>query len=114
MSDFTNLNKTIWSIFDPVLNFFQQVWDYISSFLAFLWDIIEWLYYWFNTIISHVWNVVDWVFGYSFFADNLFVVSWINWFLWSDAWNIIVSLFFVWLLLVLLRFIFWLIPFFKK
>lgn len=108
------LVKTIWSLFDPVLNFFQSVWDFISGIFSFIFDLIEWLYYSFNTIITYLYNSFLDITWLSFFTDNSDSIHNIVYLLWSSSSLIFFSLFYVCLSLVVIRFIFSLIPIFKS
>lgn len=112
--DFTSINQTLSNVFNPILNFFVQIWNYISTFLAFLWDLISWLYYWFNTIISHLWQNIQDITWLSFFSDNSFVFADLSAFLWISASSLFNWLFLCAIFLVCMRFVYSLIPFFHK
>lgn len=111
---FPSLLNILWNIFNPILLFFQQIWDYISRFFVFLWDLISWLYYWFNTIISHLWGAIENILWYNFIWDNSFVLSNLASLLWITPNSLFIALFLTSILLVVFRFIYSLIPFFKK
>ena len=111
--DFSSINRTLSWIFSPVLDFFQQVRDYISTFFAFLWDLIEWLYFWFNTIVSHLWESFSDIVSNWLFSSNSWTISYLAAYL-GITWNsLFMAIFFCAIVYVLYKFILRLIPIFK-
>lgn len=106
-------------MFDPIIqwinnivSFFTQVRSYISNFLSFLWDLISWIYYSFNTIISYMAEFFSDFIWLTFFADNSFVLQLLNSYMWSSVFTMFWILLFLCMSLIVIRFVFSLIPFF--
>ena len=100
-------------MFQPLIDLFVDIWNNVSKFFEFTWDLITWFYYWFNTLISTLRSNFQWVLGINFFGDNTANITYLAWFL-----GVSVASLFMWLLLcamfyVVFRFIVKLIPFFK-
>lgn len=102
-----------WNV-DAVSQTLQWYIDIIWKPFVFLWDLITWFYYWFNTIIDYlrtVYNSITWL---SFFSDNLSNMNYLTWLLGFEYSSIFFTIFTLILFLCLVRFIYSLIPFFHS
>lgn len=111
---FRNLIQTVWSIMDPVLDLFQNIWDNLVNVFQFIWGIIETVYYSFSTIISLFWDSFTWIINLSFFSDNSSNVAYLTSLIWISWGGLFLWLVFVIILYCIMKFLRSLIPFFKK
>lgn len=108
------LIKTIWTIFDPVITFWNNIWSVIVFPFQFLWDIITWLYYWFATLVSYFTKGVYDILGYSWFiSDNVDFINSMWLMLWSHTAVLFFGLFLCCIIYCIIRFVFKLIFIFK-
>lgn len=114
MSWINSLNKTIWSIVDPIINFFNSVRETIVFIFSTLWDLISWMWYGFNTLVMKSYEVFTNITWLSFFADNGDNISYLSSLLWGFSTMTLFLIVFCCMALIIVRFIYSLIPFFKS
>lgn len=114
MSWINSLNKTIWSIVDPIINFFNSVRETIVFIFSTLWDLISWMWYGFNTLVMKSYEVFTNITWLSFFADNGDNISYLSSLLWGFSTKTLFLIVFCCIALIIVRFIFSLIPFFHS
>lgn len=106
--------NTIWSWFTSLVDTIWNIYNSIVDFLSFWRWLIDWLAYWFNTVVSKIYHLFNKLSFYDYFSENDFVMWSLDSLLWSPALQIIIIFLSLIIILIILRFVFSLIPFFNK
>ena len=108
---FTN---TIWNWFQSIINFFSSAWSVVIKFFSSIGDLFEWLWYAFKSVIRVWYEWLNKITLYDYVTSKNNIFSVFDSLLWSPVTQFLSVILLFCVSLIIVRFIFSLIPFFKS